>query len=75
MSVSHTKFQLNKADAKLSGVCAGLADYAGWDVTWVRVGAVAATVIGGFPWTLIAYGVTAWAARPNSATSRLPGHR
>ncbi|MBK8631210.1 MAG: PspC domain-containing protein [Sphingomonadales bacterium] len=74
MTVPRTKFHLNKAEAKVSGVCAGLADYTGWDATWVRVGTVAATVLGGFPWTLIAYGVTAWAARPNTDVTRWSGH-
>jgi phage shock protein C len=64
---SVTKFRLNTEDAKLSGVCAGLSDRFGWDVTWIRIGAVVATVLGGFPWTLVAYGLTAWIATPKSA--------
>ncbi|MBR5341213.1 MAG: PspC domain-containing protein [Erysipelotrichaceae bacterium] len=26
-------------DKKLAGVCSGIADYFGWDVTWVRIAA------------------------------------
>lgn len=37
---------LNKADGKLMGVCAGLADRFGWDVTLVRVAFVLATLFG-----------------------------
>jgi phage shock protein C len=55
----HTKFYLDRANRKWSGVCAGIADYLGVDVTLVRVGAVLLTLVGGFPWTLIAYWVTA----------------
>ena len=62
MSASRTKFYLDKQRAKWSGVCAGIADYSGIDVTWVRVGAILLTVAGGFPWTLIAYFLAAWMA-------------
>ena len=43
----------------LGGVCAGIADYTGMDVTLVRIGIVILTILGGFPWTLIAYWVVA----------------
>lgn len=57
-----TGFYLDKQNAKWLGVCAGIADYTGIDRIWVRVGAVLLTVMGGFPWTLVAYWVTAWLA-------------
>jgi len=62
MSASRTKFYLDKQNGKWSGVCAGIADYTGIDVTWVRVGAIVLTIAGGFPWTLIAYWLVAWMA-------------
>lgn len=34
-------------DRKLAGVCAGIADYFGWDPTLVRVGWIALTLLGG----------------------------
>lgn len=37
-------FALNKRDAKFMGVCAGLADWTGWDVTIIRI----ATIAGAF---------------------------
>jgi len=64
MSASRTNFYLDKANGKWAGVCAGIADYTGIDVLWVRIGAVALTVLGGFPWTLIAYFIVAWIANP-----------
>lgn len=57
-------FRLDKREGKFMGVCAGIANYTGVDATWVRVGAVLVTLLGAFPWTLIAYGVAAWAAKP-----------
>ena len=61
---ARTKFYLDKANGKWLGVCAGIADFTGIDVTWVRVGAVLLTFAGGFPWTLIGYWVLAWMANP-----------
>ena len=37
MSDSRTKFYLDKQDAKWKGVCAGIADYTGIEVIWVRI--------------------------------------
>lgn len=59
---SRTKFYLDKKNKKWSGVCAGIADYTGVDATVIRIGMVVLTLLGGFPWTLIAYWVTAWMA-------------
>jgi phage shock protein C len=59
MTGARTRFYLDKQDAKWSGVCAGIADYTGMDVTLVRIGMVLLTILGGFPWTLIAYWVVA----------------
>lgn len=58
------KFRLDKPNGKLMGVCSGLANYLGVDATFVRIGVVVVTLLGAFPWTLIAYGVAAWAAKP-----------
>ena len=62
MTSPRTRFYLDKQNAKWSGVCAGIADYTGMDVTLVRIGLVVVTVLGGFPWTLIAYWLAAWMA-------------
>ncbi|MDT9598934.1 PspC domain-containing protein [Sphingosinicella rhizophila] len=52
-------FYLNKRDAKFWGVCSGISDYTGVDVTLVRIGAVVVTLLGAFPWTILAYGLAA----------------
>lgn len=62
MSARRTTFYLDRRNRKWSGVCAGLADYTGIDVTVIRVGAVLLTLVGGFPWTVIAYWLTVWLA-------------
>ena len=59
MTGPRTRFYLDKQNAKWSGVCAGIADYTGMDVTLVRIGVVLLTILGGFPWTLVAYWVVA----------------
>jgi phage shock protein C len=61
MSVRRTRFYLDKRNKRLMGVCAGIADYFGWDATWVRIGAVAATLMGvGFlPFVYLAAGFIA----------------
>jgi phage shock protein C len=63
MSARHTKFYLDKKNRKWLGVCAGIADYTGLDVTVIRIAFVILTLFGqGTPF--IAYLVTAWLA-PN----------
>ncbi|MBB3909885.1 envelope stress response membrane protein PspC [Sphingomonas desiccabilis] len=62
MTAQRTKFYLDKQNAKWSGVCSGIADYTGVETMWIRIGAVLLTLAGGFPWTLIAYGMIAWMA-------------
>lgn len=64
MALRRNKFSLDKHNAKVSGVCAGIADYTGVNANGIRIGVVLVTLLGAFPWTVIAYGVTAWAATP-----------
>jgi phage shock protein C len=63
VSARHTKFYLDKRNKKWMGVCAGIADYTGVDVTLVRIGFVLLTVLGNGV-TILAYFVAAWLA-PN----------
>ena len=61
MSSPRTKFYRDKQNGKFMGVCAGIADYTGIDITWVRV----ATVLSFFVtsgWTLLAYFVMGFVA-------------
>lgn len=43
---SRTSFRLDKPNGKVFGVCAGIADYFGIDTMLVRIGFVAATLLG-----------------------------
>ena len=43
---SRTRFYRNKRNGKINGICAGVADYTGLDVTLVRIMLVAAILIG-----------------------------
>ena len=43
---SRTRFYRDKANGKVFGVCAGIADYTGFDVTLVRFCLVAAVIMG-----------------------------
>lgn len=61
MSASRTRFYLDKRNGKFMGVCAGIADYFGWDVTLVRIGFVLGTVLGSGS-TIIAYLAIGWIA-------------
>ncbi|MBN8814603.1 MAG: envelope stress response membrane protein PspC [Sphingomonas sp.] len=61
MSASRTKFYTDKPNGKVLGVCAGIADYTGIDVTMVRVGTVVLALITS-GWVIPAYFITAWVA-------------
>ncbi len=61
MSGSRTKFYLDKQNAKWSGVCAGIADYTGFDATLIRIGAVLLTLMT-TGWIIVAYFIAAWLA-------------
>jgi len=41
-----TRFYRDKVNGKIMGVCAGIADYTGVDVLWVRLGAIALVLMG-----------------------------
>ena len=49
-----SSYALDKRNAKVMGVCAGLARSTGWDPTLVRVGA-AALALFAFPVTILFY--------------------
>ncbi len=48
MNSPRTRFYRDKLNGKLLGVCAGIADYTGVDVLWVRLGMVLFTMSTGF---------------------------
>jgi phage shock protein C len=52
------RFYLDRPNGKIFGVCAGIADHMGWDVTLVRIAVVVLTLVT-FPWVLFGYGAAA----------------
>lgn len=55
------RFIINRPKAKVMGVCAGLADWLGFDVLIVRLAVIAATLATG-PIALLLYILTGWLA-------------
>jgi phage shock protein C len=55
------KFYLDKANGRVFGVCAGISELTGWDVTLVRVATAVLAVA--LPWTIVAYVVVALVAK------------
>ena len=58
---SRTRFYLDKRHKKFMGVCAGIANYTGLDVTLVRIGVVSAIVLSSFS-LLPIYFIAGWVA-------------
>jgi phage shock protein C len=55
------RFLINRRDAKVMGVAAGLADYTGVDPLLIRLGLVVATLFTG-PVMILLYVLTGWLA-------------
>ena len=58
----NSNYALDKSNAKMLGVCSGLARSTGWDPLLVRLGAVGLTLFLLGPLMLVAYVVTALVA-------------
>ena len=64
MNIRGKRFEVDRANGKVAGVCAGIANMAGIDATIIRIGLVIVTILGAFPWTLIAYAAAAFVGQP-----------
>ena len=64
-----SSYALDKSNAKMLGVCAGLSRSTGWDLLVIRVGAVAATLLLLGPLAIVLYLVTALIAEAAERTS------
>ena len=76
MTSLRTKFYLDKQNAKWAGVCAGISDYTGIDVTVVRLGFVLGTILGSGT-LLLAYFIIAWMApkKPGDLYDQSPAQK
>ena len=76
MTPRRNRFYLDKANGKVMGVCAGIADYTGIDATFVRVGFVLLNVftgtMGGFG--ILAYFLVGWLAQDRPREFRDEAH-
>jgi phage shock protein C len=55
------RFLINRRDAKVMGVAAGLADYTGFDATLIRIALIAGLIITG-PVMILFYLIAGWLA-------------
>ena len=55
------RFVINRSDAKIMGVAAGIADYTGFDPLIIRLALVAALLVTG-PVVILFYLLTGWLA-------------
>lgn len=59
MNTPHTTLYRDKANGKIAGVCAGIADYTGINVFWVRLGLIVSLFLPVSALTVPAY-IAAW---------------
>lgn len=59
---SRTKFYRDKRNGKILGVCAGIADYTGFDVTMIRILLILAIFMGPGAGLLPVYFIVGWLA-------------
>jgi len=67
MRVRGRKFEIDKAEGKVLGVCSGLSNMTGVDATIIRIGMILATLML-FPWPVIAYFLAAFLGKPKAAS-------
>lgn len=72
MRVRGRRFEVDKVEGKFLGVCAGIANHTNVDATIIRVGLVLVTLLGAFPWTVIAYFIAAFLGQPSRQASYAP---
>lgn len=72
MNMRGNRFEVDRANGKIAGVCAGLANRTGLDATVIRVALVVVTLLGAFPWTLIAYAIAAFVGQPRRRAAYTP---
>lgn len=69
MTMRGNRFETDKANGKLLGVCAGIANQTGIDATFVRIGFVLAALVTAFWLALVVYGVLAFVGASRSRPS------
>jgi phage shock protein C len=72
MNLRGKRFEVDKANGKIAGVCAGIGEHLGADPTIVRIGFVIAAVVGSLWLALVAYGVLAFVGQKQGSSRRAP---
>ena len=72
MNVRGRRFETDRSEGKVLGVCAGIANQIGIDVTIVRIGIVVLALAVSVPWTVVAYLAVAFFGRPRREAAYLP---
>lgn len=72
MSVRGKRFETDRSQGKILGVCAGIANQTGIDATIIRIGVVVLALAVSVPWTMVAYAAVAFFGRPRHQTAYLP---
>ncbi len=73
MRVQRRRFEVDRAEGKVLGVCAGLANQTGLDVTVVRIGTVLVALLTSVFWVVLLYavlGIVGSAARGRASRGR-----
>jgi phage shock protein C len=72
MNVRGKRFEVDKANGKVAGVCAGIGEHVGVDPTIVRIGFVLAAVIGHLWLVVLAYAALAFVGQKSGTSRRVP---
>ena len=72
MNVRGRRFEIDKANGKIAGVCAGIGEQLEVDPTIVRIGFVIAALVGSLWLALVAYGVLAFVGQKQRHSRRAP---
>ena len=67
------RFRVDRRNGKVLGVCAGIANQTGWDVTFVRVAVAVLMIAVAFPWSLVPYALVGFFARQQGAVEDVYG--
>jgi phage shock protein C len=70
MNVGGKQFRVDKANAKIAGVCAGLGETTGLDPNVIRIGFVLVAIFGSLFAAMIIYGLLAVVGAPGGAKGR-----
>ena len=72
MRMRGRRFEVDKAEGRFLGVCAGIARQTGIDATFVRVAVVLLAIFASFFWTAVAYLAAAAVGQASRAARRVP---